>query len=169
MSPLRSTGRIDVILRRTLLKSAVLALFLSPVAAQTAELPNRETLTIAKADGGATKFTVEVAATEDERRIGLMDRKSMAQERGMLFDFGETRPVYMWMRNTYIPLDMLFIDASGVIRHIGAETTPLSDAIIDSHAPVRFVLEINGGMASKLGIAVGDTASSPSITKASAP
>ncbi|WP_246660028.1 DUF192 domain-containing protein [Rhizobium sp. FKL33] len=158
-----------MILRRTLLKSAVLALFLCPLAALATELPNRETLTIARASGGSATFTVEVAATEEERRIGLMDRKSMAQDRGMLFDFGETRPVYMWMRNTYIPLDMLFIDGSGLIRHIRAETTPLSDDIIDSHAPVRFVLEINGGLAAKLGIAVGDTVASPAIAKAAAP
>ncbi|MBB1247523.1 DUF192 domain-containing protein [Rhizobium sp. G21] len=132
-------------------------------------MPNRETLTITKASGGAATFTVEVAAAEDERRVGLMDRRSMAADRGMLFDFGETRPVYMWMRNTYIPLDMLFIDASGVVRHIRAETTPLSDDIIDSHAPVRFVLEINGGLAAKLGIAVGDTVASPAIAKPAPP
>jgi uncharacterized membrane protein (UPF0127 family) len=158
-----------VIARRTLLKSAVLALFLSPVLTLAAELPNRESLTITKASGGAATFTVEVAATEDERRIGLMDRKSMAEDRGMLFDFGETRPVYMWMRNTYIPLDMLFLDDQGVIKHIRAETTPLSDDIIDSHAPVRFVIELNAGQAARLGIAVGDKAESPAIAKASQP
>lgn len=155
--------------RRTLLKSAVLALFLSPALTLAAELPNRETLTITKASGGSATFTVEVAATEDERRVGLMERKSMAQDRGMLFDFGETRPVYMWMRNTYIPLDMLFLDESGVIRHIRAETTPLSEDIIDSHAPARFVVEINAGLAAELGIAVGDRAESPAIAKAATP
>jgi uncharacterized membrane protein (UPF0127 family) len=158
-----------VIGRRPLLKSAVLALFLSPLSPLAAELPHRETLTIAKANGGSAVFTVEVAATEDERSVGLMDRKSLARDRGMLFDFGETRTVYMWMRNTYIPLDMLFLDETGVIRHIGAETTPLSDDIVASRAAVRFVVEINAGLSADLAIAVGDRVESPTIAKASRP
>jgi uncharacterized membrane protein (UPF0127 family) len=93
----------------------------------------------------------------------------MAQDHGMLFEFGETSPVYMWMRNTHIPLDMLFIDDKGEIQHISADTTPMSDDIIDSRVPVRFVLEINAGLASSLGIAAGDTAKSPTISAASSP
>ena len=74
----------------------------------------------------------------------------------MLFDFGRTAAVTMWMRNTYIPLDMLFIDAAGQIRRIVENTQPLSDAVIGSGGPVRAVLELRGGVSAELGIQPGD-------------
>jgi hypothetical protein len=109
--------------------------------------------------GGYVRFSVDVAVTQQERAVGLMHRRELAADRGMIFDFGAEQNVLMWMRNTYLPLDMLFIDAGGAIRHIAKRTTPLSERTISSLFPVRYVLEINGGLADKLKIAIGDTVS----------
>ena len=87
----------------------------------------------------------------------------MADNSGMLFDFGDEQNITMWMRNTYISLDMLFIDANGRIGHIAASTTPLSDAIIPSRIKAQFVLEINAGIAKRQGIEVGDHVHGPAI------
>jgi len=108
---------------------------------------------------GPVQFSVEVAVTPQERAVGLMHRRELAADHGMIFDFGTEQDVMMWMRNTYLPLDMLFIDGGGAIRHIAKRTTPLSERTISSQVPVRYVLEINGGLADKLGIAIGDTVS----------
>ena len=108
---------------------------------------------------GPVQISVEVAVTPQERAVGLMHRRELAADHGMIFDFGAEQNVLMWMRNTYVPLDMLFIDSGGAIRHIARRTTPLSERTISSQVPVRYVLEINGGLADKLKIAVGDTVS----------
>ena len=105
---------------------------------------------------GPVEFFVEVAVTPQERAVGLMHRRELAADHGMIFDFGAEQKVTMWMRNTYVSLDMLFIDADGTIRHIAKRTTPLSERTISWQFPVRYVLEINGGLADKLKIAVGD-------------
>jgi uncharacterized membrane protein (UPF0127 family) len=102
------------------------------------------------------EFQVEVAATPAERSQGLMYRRHLPDEHGMLFDFGSTGPASMWMRNTYIPLDMLFIEPDGRIRKIAAETEPLSEEVISSDGPVRAVLELRGGITDELGIEPGD-------------
>lgn len=101
-------------------------------------------------------FQVEVMRTPDQRAKGLMYRNYMPEDRGMLFDFARTEPVAMWMQNTYIPLDMLFIRANGTISRIAERTEPLSTRTIPSGEPVLSVLEINGGVAEKLGIKPGD-------------
>lgn len=156
--------------RRSFLKSALAALFLFHASVGGGgELPHKEALTITLSSGKRVTFQVEVAATEAERQTGLMNRESMAADRGMLFDFGAARPVYMWMRDTYLPLDMLFIDAAGVIRHIRADTLPLSEDIIDSHGPVRFVLELNAGAARSNGIAIDDHVTSATIDPSAKP
>ncbi|NJO37970.1 MAG: DUF192 domain-containing protein [Rhizobiales bacterium] len=85
-----------------------------------------------------------------------MYRREMAPDAGMLFDFGRPTPVSMWMRNTYIPLDMLFIGEGGEIVNIAHETTPQSDAVLSSARPVRFVLEVPAGTSRLLGIGPGD-------------
>jgi len=105
---------------------------------------------------GTLTFQVELATTPDQRQQGLMFRESLDSDRGMLFDFGRTSPVTMWMRNTYIPLDMLFIDADGRIHRIASDVQPLSDAVIGSGGPVRAVLELPAGTSAERGIAVGD-------------
>ncbi|WP_436164787.1 DUF192 domain-containing protein [Bosea sp. LjRoot9] len=101
-------------------------------------------------------FQVEVMRTPDQRAKGLMYRNYMPEDRGMLFDFARTEPVAMWMQNTYIPLDMLFIRANGTISRIAERTEPMSTRTIPSGEPVLSVLEINGGVAEKLGIKPGD-------------
>jgi uncharacterized membrane protein (UPF0127 family) len=103
------------------------------------------------------KFDVELALTEPQRNHGLMFRKSLGPYEGMLFDFYREMEVSFWMKNTLIPLDMVFIAANGVIKHVHANATPLSTDTIPSEAAVRAVLEINGGSARLLGIKPGDT------------
>jgi len=107
-------------------------------------------------DDGAHSFQIEIADDMGERSRGLMFRRSLGQNQGMLFDFREERPVSMWMKNTYLPLDMLFIGADGTIREIAENTTPLSERTVSSGVPVRYVLEINAGRAAALGIEEGD-------------
>jgi len=102
------------------------------------------------------EFQVELATTPGERRRGLMFRQELAPDRGMLFDFNRTTPISMWMRNTYISLDMLFIRADGKIANIARDTEPFSEAILSSDGPVRAVLEVPAGTTLLLGIQPGD-------------
>ena len=101
-------------------------------------------------------FKIEIASDDASRAKGLMYRTDMAADAGMLFDFEKTAEVYMWMKNTYISLDMLFVKKDGTIRHIAHKTTPLSLSMISSGGPVRYVLEVKGGTAKRLGLNVGD-------------
>jgi uncharacterized protein len=102
------------------------------------------------------KFDIQMATTEPQREHGLMYRKQLGAYEGMLFDFFQEQPVTFWMKNTLIPLDMVFIAGDGTIKHIHANATPMSTDTIPSEAPVRGVLEINGGTARLLGIKPGD-------------
>lgn len=120
----------------------------------------RQTLEIASASG-VHVFSVELAATDEERARGLMYRKELPAGQGMLFDFKRDQDVSMWMQNTYIPLDMIFIRADGRIHRIAENTEPLSTRIISSGGPVRAVLEVIGGTARKLGIRPGDRVAHP--------
>lgn len=137
------------------------AALLAPTLAQQAVGPREQLLIATKA--GEKEFKVEIADDPRETTIGLMFRRQMADDEGMLFDFGVEQPKSFWMRNTYIPLDMLFIKADGTIESIAERTTPLSEKSVPSKGPVRFVLEINGGLSDNLGIAPGDTVSGPAI------
>jgi uncharacterized membrane protein (UPF0127 family) len=111
---------------------------------------------------GRHVFDVELALTPEQRAQGLMYRRSMAPDAGMLFDFGQRAGrAAMWMKNTYIPLDMLFINADGEIESIAARTIPHSLESVSSRGPVRGVLELNGGTAARLGIAPGDVVEHP--------
>jgi uncharacterized membrane protein (UPF0127 family) len=115
-----------------------------------------EPLKIVTHDGKSHPFRVEIADTDATREEGLMFRKSLAPDAGMLFDFKTSQDVAFWMKNTLIPLDMLFIDQNGVVVSIKSEATPLSETPIPSGAPVLGVLEIRGGRAAELGVHVGD-------------
>lgn len=116
-----------------------------------------ERLGVAPAAGGETRiFSVEIAASDQEKAVGLMFRTRLSDSEGMLFHYGREQVITMWMRNTYIPLDMVFIRADGVIHRIEARTEPLSERIISSQMPVAAVLEIAGGAAERLGIKPGD-------------
>ncbi len=106
--------------------------------------------------GKQHQFKVEMADNDERRTIGLMYRSTMAPDAGMLFDFKRDQPVSMWMRNTLIPLDMLFISRDGRVVNIAERTVPLSEATISSNGDVRAVLEVNGGTAQRLGLKAGD-------------
>lgn len=120
-----------------------------------------ESLSIALRNGQRQGFQVEVARNDADRAQGLMFRRSMAPDHGMLFDFGRVEPVSMWMQNTYLPLDMLFIRPDGTIARIAANTEPLSTRTIPSGEPVLAVLELNAGTATRLGIKPGDRVEHP--------
>ena len=116
---------------------------------------SRDSLRIVSAQGEHV-FLIEVADKPRERSQGLMYRRELAPDAGMLFDFEEQRPVSMWMKNTYISLDMLFIRRNGTIVNIAENTVPFSLQSIPSGAPVLAVLEVIGGTARRLGIRPGD-------------
>ena len=122
--------------------------------------PGVEPLTIVTASGRHA-FQVEVMRTPEQRARGLMHRQFMPADRGMLFDFKQVEPVAMWMQNTYISLDMLFIRADGTVARIAERAEPLSTRTIPSGEPVLSVLEVNAGIAEKLGIKPGDKVEHP--------
>jgi uncharacterized protein len=109
-----------------------------------------------KTKSGSCKFTVEMATTEEEKTTGLMYRREMAPDRGMLFDFSPEEQVTMWMKNTFLSLDMIFIRADGRIRRIAENTEPQSEKMIYSMGPVKGVLEVMAGTAKKCGMAADD-------------
>jgi uncharacterized membrane protein (UPF0127 family) len=110
---------------------------------------------------GGQEFTVEVARTSGQHSQGLMFRRRLAADGGMLFVYRRVEPIAMWMQNTLIPLDMLFIGPDRRIAHIVERTIPMSTATIGSKFPVSSVLELNAGTVSRLGIKTGDVVTSP--------
>lgn len=110
---------------------------------------------------GERVITIEVAETLQEKSKGLMFRPSLAQGHGMLFLYEGSQEITMWMSNTYIPLDMVFIKADGTVHRIESNTEPMSEKIIASKGPVTSVLELAGGMAEKLGLKPGDKVRHP--------
>ncbi len=123
-----------------------------------------ETVEIAT-KSGVQVFAVEVAKTDEERRTGLMYRKELPEGRGMLFDFSPAQEVTMWMKNTYVSLDMIFIGSDGRILRIAENTEPLSTRVISSGGPAKGVLEVVAGTARKFGIAPGDRVAHPLFGK----
>ena len=146
-------------MRRSVLILA-LAFLAWPLAAVRAPAAQQGTLEIAT-KSGVRVFAVELAVSDAEREKGLMFRKQVPEGTGMLFDFKKDQQVTMWMKNTYVSLDMIFIRNDGRIAQIAENTEPESEKIIPSGAPVRAVLEVVGGTAKKLGIAPGDKVASP--------
>ncbi len=120
-------------------------------------------LSIETAAGESHDFQVEVAETQEQRAQGLMFRRQMAADAGMLFLFGGSKERAMWMKNTLIPLDMLFIDEAGEIVRIAERTVPHSLRAIMSGQPVAAVLELNAGTSSRLGIGPGDRVIHPAF------
>jgi uncharacterized membrane protein (UPF0127 family) len=110
---------------------------------------------------GVQVFSVEMATTDEEKTTGLMYRKELADGKGMLFDFTPEQEVSMWMKNTYISLDMIFIRADGRILRIAENTEPMSTKIIPSRGLAKGVLEVIAGTAQKYGIAPGDRIAHP--------
>ena len=114
---------------------------------------------------GQRSYFIEIADDFSERAVGMMFRRSAPADRAMLFDFGESRLVTMWMRNTFVPLDIVFIGEDLRIVKISADAEPLSLAIIGSQEPVRFALELAAGAAKRDGLRVGDSVEHPAITR----
>jgi uncharacterized membrane protein (UPF0127 family) len=114
-------------------------------------------LSIQPSGGGSPHaFDIELATTDQEKSLGLMFRTKLGDSEGMLFPYGAATDVSMWMRNTYIPLDMVFIRADGTIHRIEVNAEPLSDRVISSGGAVSAVLELAGGATGRLGIKAGD-------------
>ncbi|HTT79847.1 MAG TPA: DUF192 domain-containing protein [Stellaceae bacterium] len=145
----------SVLCRRILLLALLwAALPAAPAWSQLQHFP-KSSLTIVTASG-RHKFAVEVATTPAQLEQGLMFRRHLAANAGMIFDFGTPQMAAMWMKNTLIPLDMLFVDAKGRIVNIDQRAIPLSLEPIAAAAPVRAVIELNGGTAARLAIKPGD-------------
>ena len=115
-----------------------------------------EALQIVTHDGHVHRFRVEIADNAATRERGLMFRRSLGPDAGMLFDFKTAQNVAFWMKNTLIPLDMVFIDQHGVVVNVAAKATPMSETNIPSDGPVVGVLEIRGGRAAEIGVQAGD-------------
>ncbi|WP_374445587.1 DUF192 domain-containing protein [Stella sp.] len=140
--------------RRGLLAAVLLAAAV-PAAAQLVGFATSP-LTIETADGRRHAFTVELALTDRQQMQGLMYRRSLAPDRGMLFVYERDQPIAMWMKNTYIPLDMLFLEADGRIINIIADVPPQTLDSRPSEGPARAALELPAGTAARLGIRPGD-------------
>lgn len=153
-------------MRRRYMLALAAAWLAAPMAARAQqtgpqpELP-RQKLVIVTHDGVRHDFQVEVASTLDQQETGLMFRRVVPADGGMLFDWGLVRDSDMWMKNTISSLDMLFIDPDGGIHHIAERTTPRSLAVISSDGPVRATLELAAGTAERLDIRVGDRVETP--------
>ena len=144
----------------SLVRGFLAALFVLAAAAGPIRAANFQPLEIATRTG-VQVFSVEMATTEKEKETGLMYRKELADGKGMLFDFSPEQEVTMWMKNTYISLDMIFIRTDGRILRIAENTEPLSTKIIPSGGLARAVLEVPAGTAQKYGIKAGDRVAHP--------
>lgn len=138
-----------------------LVLFVVPAGFVAAQCSDRAVTVIG--DWGQARFAVEVADEPAERAQGLMFVEEMPLMRGMLFVYDQPQRATFWMRNTLIPLDMLFADSTGTIRRLHENAVPLDETTIDGGRDIQFVLEINGGLAARLGIAPGDVLQHPAI------
>jgi uncharacterized membrane protein (UPF0127 family) len=133
---------------RAMLAAALVAIASAAFAAEATL--NVETAT------GSHHYQVEIAADEAAREHGLMDRRQMAADHGMLFEFPSRAPVTFWMKDTYLSLDMVFIDSDGVVRRVVEHATPMSQTLIPSDTPVTGVLELNAGQAAAIKLKPGD-------------
>ena len=146
---------------RRVLLGASLSLAAVAACAQEADVQFKKSTLVIVTANREIKFDVELATNDAERARGLMFRKQLGPHEGMLFDFFKEMPVSFWMKNTLIPLDMVFIAGDGTIKHVHANAVPMSTDAIPSEYPVRAVLEINGGSAALLGIKPGDKVKHP--------
>ena len=124
---------------------------------------------VLKTESGEHSYSVEVADTDGEREVGLMFRRTLPEMSGMLFLYDPPQPIAMWMRNTYIPLDMIFVSADGLVHRIEANTEPHSTDLIPSGGAVAGVLELNAGQAAKIGLKRGDRVIYPGVGDGTGP
>src|SRR3954471_12895313 len=161
MNKIAVAARERLSLRGCMLPLVLLCLAWLPQGASAAEFQPLEIVT----RSGVKMFSVELATTDQERATGLMYRKELADGRGMLFDFTPEQTISMWMKNTFISLDMIFIGTDGRVTRIAESTEPQSTRIISSGSPAKGVLEVIAGTARKYGIAPGDQVVHPLFRK----
>jgi len=142
-----------------LILAMVLALL--PFAAQS--MCRADSVEVRTPGGMIAKFRIEVADTEGTRALGLMHRTELPKSAGMLFVYPRPLHATFWMKNTLIPLDMLFADASGLVTRVHKMARPLDETVIDGGRNVQFVLEINGGLAQRMGLVEGSVLRHPAI------
>lgn len=123
----------------------------------------RDNQILLRGDWGQARFTVEVADDDVERSKGLMNRESMPGSAGMLFVYPAPGSIGFWMKNTLIPLDMIFADRTGTVRRVHHEAKPLDETPIFGGNDIQYVLEINGGLARSLGISEGSEMRHPAV------
>ena len=140
-------------MRRVL--ALVLVLLAGPALAQPVTFP-KDMLTVETSAGARHRFNIELATSPQQIAQGLMYRRQMAPDAGMLFIFERPDPAVFWMKNTFIPLDMIFIGVDGRILNIAERTIPQSETPVPASGPTRAVLEVNGGTSARLGIKPGD-------------
>lgn len=141
---------------------AVLAVFLSLTTTQVIAACRVDSVSL-RGDWGEARFSVEVADDAIERQKGLMNRPDMPMGAGMLFVYHQTRVLSFWMKNTLIPLDMIFLDEAGTVVKVHENAIPLDLTSISSGVPARYVLEINGGLARAIGISEGTELRHPAV------
>lgn len=157
--PLARASAVVTSIRSWIVVSLLAVLALATAALAAAPL---EKLTFETA-AGPRVFLIEVADTAEQREVGLMYRRSMADDHGMLFDFGRAQDITMWMRNTYVSLDMVFVGPDGRVTRIAEKTEPLSERIISSQGPARYVVELVAGAAARIGLKPGDRVVHPRV------
>jgi len=158
---IRRGQSVNRVIRSVLAAWLLTFVALHSVAAQ--EACRQDTVQL-RGDWGTMRFTVEVARSAEEQRVGLMNRPSMPISSGMLFVYETPRRLSFWMRNTLIPLDMLFIDAKGVVQHIHHNAIPHDETPISGGGDTQLaVLEINGGLSRRLGVTVGSEIRHPAF------
>ena len=148
-----------------LARSAALSLFALGILAQASAFAAGSGTLVLKTDSGDHNFAIEIATTDQERALGLMFRRSLPENAGMLFLYDRAQPATMWMKNTLIPLDMVFISADGKVHRIEENAEPFSTTLIPSEGPILGVLELNGGEAAKIGLKRGDKVLYPGLPK----
>ncbi|MGH7123349.1 MAG: DUF192 domain-containing protein [Stellaceae bacterium] len=149
-----ATGGI-LLSRRMVLVGASLLAFSSAAQAALATF-SKSKLVIATAKG-QFPFDIELALTPEQMAQGLMYRRTLAADAGMLFDYGDPQPIAMWMKNTFIPLDMIFIAKDGKVVDFRERAVPMSLDTIESKVPAKAVMEVNAGTVARLGLQIGDT------------
>jgi uncharacterized membrane protein (UPF0127 family) len=145
-----------ILSRRAVLVGAGLLAFSGAARAQPLATFSKSKLVIETAKG-KFPFDIELALTPPQMEQGLMFRRSLAADAGMLFDYGDPQPIAMWMKNTLIPLDMVFIGKDGTVVDFRERAVPMSLDTIEPKVPARAVLEVNAGTAQRLGLQVGNT------------